>query len=37
MLQNSKQGKTNVLRGKIERIYVWLMSLEIKKRNPKND
>ena len=37
-LQNTiKQSKANVLRGKIERSYVSLMSLEIKAQKTKND
>ena len=32
-----KQGKANILRGKIERRYVSLMSLEIRAQKPKND
>ena len=37
-LQNTiKQSKANVLRGKIERSYVSLMSLEIKTQKTKNE
>ena len=34
-LQNTKQGRSNVHRGKIRRNYAWLMSLVIKKQNSK--
>ena len=34
-MQKTKQGKANIPRNKNEGIYVWLMSLAIKKQNQK--